>query len=135
MRNCRKRVGDILHASALFVFLGLGVIASPRADVVTPQVPAAKGEQCVEPVEIMRRDHFKFITHQRDLTVHQGIRTPRYSLAGCINCHATKTAAGEYLPVNAQGEFCETCHTYAAVKIDCFSCHATVPTSKISQSP
>ena len=31
------------------------------SDVATPKIPAAQGEQCVEPVEIMRRDHFDFM--------------------------------------------------------------------------
>ena len=75
----------------------------------------------------MRRDHFDFMKHDRDKTVHEGIRTIKHSLAGCIDCHATKNASGQFVPINAEGEFCQTCHTYAAVKIDCFTCHATVP--------
>ena len=97
------------------------------ADVVTPEVPMGRGAQCVEPIEIMRRDHFEFIKHQRDQTVYHGIRGSKHSLAGCIDCHASKSAEGEFLPINAEGQFCQTCHTYAAVKIDCFTCHATVP--------
>ena len=97
------------------------------ADVVTPEVPMGRGAQCVEPIEIMRRDHFEFIKHQRDQTVYHGIRGTRHSLAGCIDCHASKGTDGEFLPINAEGQFCQTCHTYAAVKIDCFTCHATVP--------
>ena len=42
---------------------GFGEIAIP-----SPQKPA-NAEQCVEPVEIMRRDHMKFLDHQRDATV------------------------------------------------------------------
>ena len=97
------------------------------ADVVTPEVPMGRGAQCVEPIEIMRRDHFEFIKHQRDQTVYHGIRGSKHSLAGCIDCHASKGPEGEFLPINAEGQFCQTCHTYAAVKIDCFTCHATVP--------
>jgi predicted CXXCH cytochrome family protein len=67
--------------------------------------------------------------------VHKGIRTPQHSLAGCIDCHADKGAQGQFLPVNAQDQFCQSCHAYAAVQIDCFSCHASVPAERISQSP
>ena len=66
------------------------------ADVVTPEVPMGRGAQCVEPIEIMRRDHFEFIKHQRDQTVYHGIRGTRHSLAGCIDCHASKSADGEF---------------------------------------
>jgi hypothetical protein len=37
--------------------------------------------------------------------------------------------------VTAQGQFCQGCHAYTAVKIDCFSCHASVPESLASQAP
>jgi len=129
------RMGGMIRSFVVLFIFALSGSAGLFADVAKLQIPASRGDQCVEPVEIMRRNHFEFIVHQRDLTVHQGIRTKRHSLAGCIDCHSTKTAAGQYLPVNAEGEFCQTCHTYAAVKIDCFSCHAAVPTEKISQSP
>jgi len=111
---------------ALFLTL-LSSTGDAVADVVTPEVPMGRGAQCVEPIEIMRRDHFEFIKHQRDQTVYHGIRGSRHSLAGCIDCHASKGTDGEFLPINAEEQFCQTCHTYAAVKIDCFTCHATVP--------
>jgi len=37
---------------------------------------------------VHRRNHMELIRHQRDLTVHEGIRTTRHSLANCVNCHA-----------------------------------------------
>ena len=69
----------------------------------------------------------KFLLHQRDDTVHEGIRTKRHSLKGCIECHASRDAAGKPVPVTSEGQFCQSCHSYAAVKMDCFSCHATTP--------
>lgn len=89
--------------------------------------PAAKGEQCVEPTDLMRREHMQFLMHQRDDTVHGGIRGARHSLVGCIDCHAQKDPQGVAIPVNAEGQFCESCHRFAGVSMDCFECHATVP--------
>lgn len=86
-----------------------------------------KGDQCVEPTADMRKNHMKYLLHQRDETVHEGIRTKKHSLKECIACHANKDDKGEYIPVNTPGEFCQTCHAYASVKIDCFECHATKP--------
>ena len=37
-----------------------------HSDVATPKIPAAQGGQCVEPVEIMRRDHFDFMQHETE---------------------------------------------------------------------
>jgi hypothetical protein len=92
-----------------------------------PPVPKAKGEQCVEPTDVMRRDHMKFILHQRDDTVHGGIRTSRHSLKGCIDCHVTADANGRYPSIKSKDHFCSACHSYAAVQVDCFECHSDHP--------
>ncbi len=82
---------------------------------------------CVAPEEEMRRNHMEYILHQRDETMHKGIRTRQFSLEECINCHAIKDDNGEYVRVEDERHFCATCHTYASVKIDCFQCHSDVP--------
>ena len=58
------------------------------------------------------------------------IRKTKDSLAACVDCHVRRDAEGKPVAINAPGEFCASCHTYAAVTIDCFSCHATVPTGQ-----
>lgn len=95
--------------------------------VPLPPIPQGDGEQCVEPTGIMRRDHMNFLFHQRDLTVHDGIRSKRHSLTGCIACHAGRDSNGSPIRVDAPGQFCDSCHRYAAVTIDCFGCHAATP--------
>ena len=50
---------------------------------------ATDGENCVEPVDVMRRQHMVFLQHQRDDTLREGIRGQKHSLNGCIDCHAT----------------------------------------------
>lgn len=103
--------------------------ALPFSDLSFPE-PArhfSAEQKCVAPVEEMRKNHMKYILHQRDETVHEGIRTRQYSLEECVNCHAAKNDEGEYIPVNAPDQFCYSCHSYAAVHIDCFQCHATRP--------
>jgi len=82
-----------------------------------------KGERCVEDTEFMRRNHMELILHQRDETVHEGIRTKQHSLKNCINCHASP----ETNSVLGENGFCVSCHSYASVKIDCFSCHSDKP--------
>jgi hypothetical protein len=75
----------------------------------------------------MRRNHMKLLKHQRDDTMHGGIRTGKYSLKECVACHASQSNQS----VNAEaGNFCQSCHLYAAVKIDCFECHANKPDTK-----
>jgi predicted CXXCH cytochrome family protein len=84
-------------------------------------VDAAK---CVEPVEVMRRDHMKFLLHQRDATVLEGERNSKYSLTGCMDCHNPARADGKIVRYEDPQHFCASCHNYTSVKIDCFECHA-----------
>ena len=95
---------------------------SARVPVPAFKANTGKAEQCVEPTKVMRRDHMQFILHQRDKTVHDGIRTTKHSFANCVDCHAdTKTGS-----VLGKDGFCESCHVYAAVKLDCFECHSAL---------
>ena len=111
---------------------GTGVMVIPIADPAEPllEIPAATmGDSCVEPVDIMRRDHMDFLFHQRDRTVYQGEREAKHSLTGCLDCHTRKDSQGDYIPINAPGEFCQACHAFSSVKMDCFECHASRPLS------
>ncbi len=88
---------------------------------------SAEGEEgkCVAPVDVMRRYHMDLLFHQRDDTVRRGIRDGRYSLKGCVSCHAVPDPAAGGEPTVRP--FCETCHAYVAVRIDCFQCHTAKP--------
>lgn len=99
-------------------------VAAQQSRVPKPIIENGKGQRCVEDTDYMRKNHMNLLMHQRDETVHKGIRTVKHSLKNCIECHAsqkTNTVAG------SSDNFCQSCHTYAAVKIDCFECHATKP--------
>lgn len=114
--------------------LAAGQESSSLGNVNVPQPPRpADATQCVEPTEVMRRDHMNFLLHQRDDTVIDGIRTPKYSLVGCIDCH--NPASGEKVVRYEDPEhFCAGCHLYASVKIDCFECHADRGLGSMQQS-
>jgi hypothetical protein len=88
-----------------------------------PATPADL-QQCVEPTDVMRRDHMKFLLHQRDETVLEGIRTKKYSFTGCIDCHAQAGEDGQIVRAEDPEYFCTECHIYASVQIDCFECHS-----------
>lgn len=92
--------------------------------VPQPVIESARGDQCVEDPAFMRRNHMELLKHQRDDTVRGGIRAAKYSLKACIECHASKSSGSVSL---ASTNFCQSCHSYAAVKIDCFECHASKP--------
>jgi hypothetical protein len=92
--------------------------------VPVPVIEKARGEACVAEPAFMRLNHMDLLKHRRDETVHRGVRDPRSSLKGCIECHAS-SATGSVAA--APTDFCASCHSYAAVKLDCFECHASKP--------
>ena len=103
------------------------VSVAASADVPKPKIPKGKGERCVEDTNVMRKDHMEFLLHQRDETVHKGIRTKKHRLTECLSCHVVNDERN--LPVGSDDprHFCNSCHAYAAVSIDCFECHQSKP--------
>jgi hypothetical protein len=122
----------IKHSLVLLLTgLLLGIAMPGQAgDSLLPEVPAAQArfsetQGCVEPTADMRRNHMKYLLHQRDETMHEGVRTKQHSLVECINCHVSDSP--DAARVSSEEHFCSSCHSYAAVNIDCFQCHADRP--------
>jgi hypothetical protein len=110
--------GLAVTATASGKMEGQGVKGTAKADSLSA---------CVKSTDWMRRNHMELITHSRDETVRKGIRIKDNSLANCVDCHSRTDQHRNPVPVNAGGEFCDGCHSYTAVNITCFQCHATVP--------
>ena len=111
-------------------FLAIPLLASaevPRPDIPEANARYSEAQGCVEPTEEMRKNHMEYILHQRDETMRRGVRTKQYSLEECINCHVPKPESGKVVRNDSKEHFCSSCHSYAAVKIDCFSCHRDTP--------
>ena len=89
-------VGVALVASA-------GVAAADKNWKQNGNSKATGLEQCVRPTGEIRRYHMDLLKHQRDITVHQGVRKTTDALAGCIDCHANKDAQGKPVAVDAAG--------------------------------
>jgi len=134
MPNATMKCGLLPLLAAAVLWLP----AMARAgDPLLPVVPEAQRrvsetQGCVEPTEDMRRNHMNYILHQRDETVHEGIRSKQHSLEECINCHVS--SAADAPRASSEQHFCKSCHTYAAVRIDCFECHADRPLPKSGKS-
>lgn len=111
------------------------------AEGIAPEPPAArKGETCVADVDVMRRNHMDFLKHTRDETMHRGVRDTRFSLQGCMDCHAVEAEPGSGEPhhgrfVTAESDkhFCNACHEFAGVSTDCFHCHASTPADGVAE--
>ena len=125
------RIAAVVIAAAL-ALAGVADAGEKLASrVAVPAVKIEKGEACVAPTGEMRRDHMKMLLHQRDRTMRQGLREPRFSLKGCVDCHASQKT-GSVLGTDG---FCSSCHEYAAVSIDCFECHSPNPRKQAAAKP
>jgi hypothetical protein len=110
------------------LLLFLGVITLPfwygRMAGMTPNGPDPKlprdERQCVAPTAFMRASHMDLLVQWREQAVRAGATTyvagdgRRYSLSlskTCLTCHKNKA------------DFCDRCHTYAAVSLSCWDCH------------
>ncbi len=120
--NRSMRLSAALAAGALCVLAS----AAFGDSAVTEGSRAAGLSACVAPTDDMRRNHMSYIKHQRVRTVHEGVRGSKFSLVGCVDCHAA-VEGGEPVPINSEGQFCRGCHGFASVSIDCFQCHRGIP--------
>ena len=124
-RHAAKRsIGGILLAAVLAL---APLLAHPSDKAGTSRVPrptldTPQGDKCVADPDFMRRNHMKLLLHQRDATVHTGVRPRDTSLEGCIACHASRQTGSV---IGSNENFCQGCHAYAAVTLDCFECHAS----------
>jgi len=119
--SANRTVRVALAAMALNVALGAD------ADMPKPAIVIADpASRCIAPNDVMRRTHMNLLKHQRDRTLRQGIRGEKASLNACVACHASKTG-GSVLGTDG---FCQSCHSYAAIKLDCFECHSAKATRK-----
>ncbi|OGT02452.1 MAG: hypothetical protein A3F73_07580 [Gallionellales bacterium RIFCSPLOWO2_12_FULL_59_22] len=104
-----------------FLLLSFGIPAVWAAGAGAPKPDIGKGGQCVEAPQWMRKNHMHLLKHQRDEVVRKGVRDEKHSLKNCIECHASTKDDS----VNARADsFCVACHSYVAMKTDCFECHS-----------
>ena len=110
----------VTAVTALIAVSSAPTFAGAGDRTVKPVIGIAHPGKCVAPVEEMRRNHMEMLKHQRDRTMRAGIRGEPASLNACIECHASKKTGSV---LGSKENFCESCHSYVAVKLDCFECH------------
>ena len=98
--------------------------AADVARTPQPDILVEKEGHCIAPVDEIRRNHPDMLRHQRDLTVHAGVRGTRVSLNACIDCHANRSNGSV---LGTEKNFCQGCHEFVAVRLDCFECHQATP--------
>jgi hypothetical protein len=73
----------------------------------------------------MIRFHPNFLLSYRAMVVYQGKLQPDNDIENCIFCHAVIGADGTPVRYDNPQHFCGSCHSRAAVNIDCFECHGS----------
>jgi len=128
------QIKSLMHKSLIAIagcaFMALSAFAfAGEKPSFAPKIahPTNGATECVEDEDEMKKNHMKYILHQRDATMHEGIRTKTYSLKECINCHVPENSEVRF---GDDKHFCSSCHNYAAVSIDCFQCHMDRPMGK-----
>jgi hypothetical protein len=120
------------HLLTLLLSFTLVACSSESGSASAPKLMAAQkgfdtSEQRSLHIAEIRTNHMNLLRHKRDRTVYKGIRTPKHSLNGCIDCHVPAPTVNKVVKHTDSEHFCSTCHIQLAVKIDCFQCHADRP--------
>lgn len=121
------------------VWYALGKTSNPPDNDAELNLLREEGKMCIEDREYMRAQHMNLLDEWRNAAVRDGQRTYisvdeelayEISLTNtCLECHGDGKAASvgtltesaiDELP---QPDFCLSCHDYAGVEPDCFSCH------------
>ncbi len=124
-------------AVLVYALIGLSLLSTTTvADTPFPTIhePSDESLKCIQPEDEMRRNHMNYILHERDETMHEGIRGEPEGLGACIDCHVEPNKHGEIAGIETKEHFCSSCHEYAAVQIDCFQCHADRPQKYIKRN-
>ena len=119
----RAAVSRMIRGLALLLLAALFALAARAQDAghtPKPTIIIESQQHCIAPPETMRREHPEMLRHQRVRTVHLGERGTKVSLNACIECHADRQSGSV---IGSDHAFCQGCHSYAAVHIDCFDCH------------
>ncbi len=114
------------------LLLLFGLASMPvLAQGLGPIIPKAVGAPHPEGNEYMRINHPRLLLHDRFETVRKGDRKVKYSLKECVACHAVYGPDAKPVGYGSDKYFCRVCHDYAAVRIDCFTCHQSKPDKDI----
>ncbi len=137
MTRFLRQTAVMVYALVGFSLLSAStLVGTAHAETPFPDIhePTDKSVKCIQPEDVMRREHMNYILHERDETMREGIRGEPESLANCINCHVEPDENGEIAGIETDQHFCSACHEYTAVQIDCFQCHADRPQKYIKRN-
>ncbi len=126
--NAAEKVGRI-------VWIGCCMIGLQGCDPtlsVDTQTASQQAAHCIiaEDNAQVRRVHGRWINQHRYPAQRALAYPDEYRVQACINCHVPESKNDQAVRItHTETHFCATCHTYVAVRLDCFECHADRPAS------
>ena len=100
------------------VWHNLGARVSTKGpDPVLPKTE----KQCVLPVQYMKTSHMALLKDWRDGAIREGQR--EYVAPDGRRFPVSLTTTCLHQCHTAKGDFCDRCHNYAAVSLNCWDCH------------
>jgi hypothetical protein len=109
---------------AVLACAGVAAALAQGGRVALPVLEVDPETTCVAPPDVMRRMHMHMLEHRSNLTVLQGVRGGDQALTRCLECHANRATGAA---VGSRDAFCQACHDFVGVKLNCFECHQGKP--------
>ena len=120
-------LGALLAAAGVFFSTPPHEAVAAEAAPPVPQQKLVRGHWSENP-EIMRKNHKELLLDGMTHAARATTRKEDNTIERCVTCHIVRD--GEK-PVSAADprHFCNQCHAKAGVSINCFTCHASLPTT------
>ncbi|MBL4805688.1 MAG: hypothetical protein JKY31_00170 [Rhodobacteraceae bacterium] len=118
----------------ILVLIAILLAGGVSAQDLFPTVPQARFDLSTPHPDDIRINHIDYLRHDRDATMRLGDRDIEFSLKDCVDCHAVRGPDAGFVTVESEQHFCRACHEYAAVQIDCFQCHNSLPEVDLDQA-
>lgn len=106
--------------------LTIAPLQHASAEMELPGLENHKGDKCVDDEDYIRRHHPDLLKHHRDDVMRKGIRTTKYDLNKCVECHVNPKTGSV---ASSKEDFCVACHAYTGVQLNCWDCHNPKPGS------
>ena len=103
--------------------------AAPAADALPAHRQKLLRGHWSEKKDIMKNSHQALLNDRMNAEYPLTGQQQAVSIGQCVTCHVVRGEDGAPLSADHPKHFCRDCHAKQRVGVNCFSCHASLPTS------